>query len=320
MAGRAEEIFEQLQDATAIVGLIGEPEDAHLDCKEWPSKDDDAQKMVAKAACGMTNADGGILIIGMKAESRPKDEPDVITATAPVNDTTYVKSNVLGLISKLVEPGIVGIEAREIADSTVSKSGFVVVYIPKSEGSPRRSRKDSKFYQRIGSATLPMEYWQIEDMFGKRPHPRLKVTVAGGGFRKEPFNFQIMRRVLIVTVTNEGRGIARYPALRVLRVRGVSPPSLNDSEQSLWPSSTADPDWYSFRGGSNDVLYPGESLRIVGLGQVGNKIEAEQGSPSYWPSDWEYPSVKLETEVVCEGLSSHRQSFSLGSTSFLGAT
>jgi hypothetical protein len=63
-----------------------------------------------------------------------------------VADTSAVKSRILDLIGQLVEPGIDGIEAVEVRESTDSKSGFVIVHIPASEGLPRRSRKDWKFY------------------------------------------------------------------------------------------------------------------------------------------------------------------------------
>jgi len=177
MQGRAEQLFKQLRTASSIKGLINESEDSHFDCKEWPISDNDAQKMLAKAASGFTNAEGGVLVIGMKAESKPNDEPDVVTSAAPVSDTAFVKSRVLNLIGNLVEPGIVGVKAREVNDQEGAKSGFVVLYVPASDGLPRRSRKDWRFYQRIGSGTLPMEYFQIEDMFGKRPHPRLELVL-----------------------------------------------------------------------------------------------------------------------------------------------
>jgi predicted HTH transcriptional regulator len=145
----------QLRDK--LLGVGGDD----LDCKEWPSRDEDAQKMLAKAACGMTNADGGVLVVGMKAASRPKDEPDVVSAKAPVPDTSQVASRILGLISNLVEPSIVGVEVREIHENPSSTSGYVVTYVPKSEGSPRRSRKHRDFYIRVGSATVAIAVYSI---------------------------------------------------------------------------------------------------------------------------------------------------------------
>jgi hypothetical protein len=53
----------------------------------------------------------------MKAASRPKDEPDVVATRSQVKDTSLVRARILGLISNLVEPGILGIDAREIPES-----------------------------------------------------------------------------------------------------------------------------------------------------------------------------------------------------------
>ena len=177
MPGRAEQLFQQLQKSPAIHALIGQSEDAHFDCKEWPSKDEDAQKVFAKAACGLANADGGVLVIGMKARAVAKELPDLVDSAVPVRDTNAVKSRVLDLVGQLVEPGIEGIQAVEVNEAATSKSGFVIVYIPASEGLPRRSRKDWKFYLRIGSGTFPMEYFQIADMFGQRPRPNLELLL-----------------------------------------------------------------------------------------------------------------------------------------------
>jgi predicted HTH transcriptional regulator len=174
MFGRAQTLFAQLQTQQQVLALIGQNEDSWLDVKNWGERDDDSQKMLAKALCGFTNADGGVLVIGMDAKASSNDEPDVITGPRPVANTSIVKSKILDWASKFVEPSIAGIDVHEISDETPeSRSGFVVIYVPKSEGSPRRSRRDWRFYTRMGSSTLAMEYWQIEDFFGKGPNPRL---------------------------------------------------------------------------------------------------------------------------------------------------
>jgi hypothetical protein len=72
MPGRAEDLFERLKDAPAIFALIGQTEDVHFDCKELPVKDEDKQRAFAKAACGLANAEGGVLVIGMKARAMSK--------------------------------------------------------------------------------------------------------------------------------------------------------------------------------------------------------------------------------------------------------
>jgi len=312
MAGRAETLFAQLQGASAVRALIGEAEDAYLDCKEWPTKEDDAQKMIAKAVCGLANADGGVLVIGMKAAAKPKDEPDVVTAEASVSDTSLVKSRLLGLISNLVEPGIVGLEAVEIADKPHSKSGFVVVYIPTSEGPPVRSRKDWKFYLRNGSATLPMEFRQIQDRFGARPHARLLLFCSQPETRPQPMAFGIFQRIFRLIVKNEGRGLARFPAIRCEANSGFfHVNTFVQADQSVWQFINSNDGWFSFRGGANDVIYPGETLTIATLAQHGTRVNDAANS-----STWKFSGAAIRLEVVCEGMAAHGQTFEVAEDIF----
>ena len=292
---------------------VGECEDSHLDCKEWPTKDEDAQKLLAKAACGLANAEGGVLVIGMKAESRPKDEPDVITAAAPVSDTALVKSRVLNLIGNLVEPGIVGVVAREVNESEKGKSGFVVLYVPVSEGSPRRSRKDWKFYQRIGSGTFPMEYFQIEDMFGKRPRPKLELllkseSIALGAFDQRP------KRRFRLGLVNLGRGLAKFPSIRFKRSCGLVPDAmfgLDANGNTGLPLRASDREWIIFRGGIDDVVYPNDTLEITFLLQEGESLGRSAARPvpgGGWMTanpnhnHWRFKPVSFSCEISCEGL------------------
>jgi hypothetical protein len=309
MSGHAEHIYKRLQNAVAIKGLIGECEDAYFDCKEWPGKEDEAQKMLAKAACGLTNAEGGVLVIGMKAKSKSKDEPDIVSETAPVTDTAMVKSKVLNLIGNLVEPGIVGIRAKEINDPKGSKTGFVTVFVPASEGSPRRSKKDSKFYQRIGAGTFPMEYRQIEDMFGKRPHPKLKLKlekleVATGIGNPE--------RVFKLGITNVGRGLAKFPSIRFKSSCGLWPDrlGLDRNGNNGLPRRASGKEWVIFRGGIDDVIYPDETLEITLLTQAGSNLgkvgpEIDQGKGySNNPNQikWHFDPISFFCEISCEGI------------------
>jgi hypothetical protein len=146
MSEPARELFGRLNTAEEITALIGQSEDVHFDCKEWSADDGDNQKVLAKAACGLTNAEGGVIVFGMKARAVSKDEPDLVESVTPVTDTAAVKSRVLDLIGQLVEPRIEGIRVAEVSDRQGSRSGFVVAYIPSL-------RADLGVRGRIGSST-----------------------------------------------------------------------------------------------------------------------------------------------------------------------
>lgn len=310
MPSRAEEVYTQLRNVSAIKALINETEDAHLDCKEWPG-DDDGQKMLAKAACGLTNAEGGVLVIGMKAKSsHQKDEPDIISATAPVKNTALVKSKCLNLIGSLVEPGIVGISAREIKESKGSKSGFVVIFVPASDGTPRRSRKDWKFYQRIGSGTFPMEYRQIQDMFGKRPHPRLSVILERVSIGTDGYSMVPLKRIFRLGLKNEGRGVARFPCVKFSKKHRLSPAlaGLDGNTREALPQRASEYPWVIYQGGIDSVIYPDETFMITKLvqeglrrGEVGTELRNGRPVQGSRPSVlWEFGPIAFSCEISCE--------------------
>jgi hypothetical protein len=313
----AKDLYNSLQKHEDLSALIHQPEDSHLDCKEWSSKDDDAQKMLAKAICGMTNADGGVLILGMKAESRPKDEPDVITGFAPVANTSQVSSRILGLLSNLVEPGIVGVDVREIPESSSGSSGCVVLYIPASEGSPRRSRKNREFYIRIGSATIPMEYWQLEDRFGKRPHPRLVLHLE----EKQKVDASYTQvgvpvRWFHLGLRNEGKGIARFPSLRFRTGNGfeLSEYGIDGNLNFGLPRRATESAWIVFQGGIDDVIYPGETKLIGILSQRGTErgVEMSVERGRFTRTEWHFGDDEFRCEVSGEGVAMLTQAFSVG--------
>jgi hypothetical protein len=309
MPTRGEELFDALQSPAAILGLIGQSEDVHFDCKEWPANDNDAQRTIAKACCGLTNAEGGVVVVGMRARPTGKDDPDLVESAAPVADTSTVKSKILDLIGKLVEPLIEGVRVETVNEQPGSSSGFVVVYIPAAEGSPRRSRKDWKFYLRIGSGTFPMEYFQIEERFGRRPHARLELYLEKAGIQPA-LGSPTPARWFVLGLRNVGRGIARFPSIR------CKPGALNFDMYGLdgnygcgIPRRPSYRDAIIFRGGIDDVVYPDEILKITKLWQQGSDTGSD-GLPypkAYGPhgeplTRLAFCGVNFECEIACEGV------------------
>ena len=310
MQARAEQLFGRLQNAAQIRALIGQSENAHFDCKEWPESDGDAQKMLAKAACGLTNAEGGVLVIGMKARAVAKDEPDLVQSAVPVKDTSAVSSRILDLVGQLVEPGIEGIRVISVNESANDKSGFVVVYIPESDGPPRRSRKDSRFYLRIGSGTFPMEYFQIEERFGRAPRPKLELYLEIAGIEGGNFDPDVLYRWFVLGLTNVGRGIAKFPSIRYRRASGliVEEYGIDDNRGFGLPRRPSETEWVTFRGGSDEVIYPGETRKIAKLRQQGQNrgidgIPVAMGAQGLRSTRWIFPATNVACEISCEGVS-----------------
>jgi Putative DNA-binding domain len=261
-----EELFQRLHSLAELNCLIGQTENLYLECKIWPQKDE-AQRLLAKALCGFANADGGVIVIGMQAKTGPtKYDPDVIKRAVPVSDAILVKSRIEGLVGDLVEPRLQSVLVAAISDAPGSKTGFVLVSVPPTEGPPCRSRKQRDFYQRITAGTYPMEYFQIADMFGKRQRPRLSLYLKEGRYRLQS---QVYERELTLGIENRGRAVARFPSIRFDRVPGINVNhyGIDGNMRFGLPVQPTEPEIVVFAGGADHVIYPGTVLKIAKLDQ-----------------------------------------------------
>lgn len=295
----AEDRFLHLQDLTGIQALIGQTEDLHLDCKEWPSRDDDAQRMVAKAISGFANADGGCLVIGAEARSPKKDEPDAIQSLKPVQDAVAVKSRIENLVGNLIEPTLPGIRVIHVLDVPGQPTGFVVVYVPSTDALPVRSRKHWNFFIRISAGTFPMEYFQLADMFGRRNKPVLSLWHQRGRIRME-HGAAFYEREFLIGIQNSGRAIARFPSLRFQIMPGINlaPYGLNGNGAWGLPQRPTAEGWIIFGGGADDVIYPGTHLAIAKMthrSQMSGWVKVGTNTPTQI-----FKEVNFEMEIAAD--------------------
>lgn len=300
----AERFYEKVSSGRAVRALIGQPEDADFDCKEWPTRADAARGTIAKAACGFTNATGGVIVVGVKASGRRgPDDPDVVQSLAPVADRKAVASEALDIIHKLVDPGIEGIQIKTIPDAGPKASGFVLIFVPASDGSPRRSLVDGQFYVRIASGTVRMAYFQIEERFGRRPIPRLSLHVVVSNMMMDPpgHDGSAIRR-LTFGLKNEGRGMAKFPGVRFKRSPALRPDQYGIDGNGGFgiPHRPSEPEWMVFRGGVDDVIYPGETRLIGKLIQTAVHKGDRGIPPKVVPGQVAVGFTKAERLFVCE--------------------
>jgi hypothetical protein len=288
-----------------LQGLIGQPEDADFDCKEWPTRPDDARRTIAKAACGFTNATGGVIVVGVRASGRGANTPDLVRSLAPVADRRAVESEALDIILKSVEPGIEGVRTKTIADGQAKGSGFVLIFVPVSEGAPRRSKVDWRFYVPIASGTIPMEFFQIEERFGKRPIPRLSLHIEASDMMMDPPGHPggAMRRLLF-GLRNDGMGIAKFPGVRFRRLMNLRRDDFGIDGNGGFgiPPRPSESDWIVFRGGVDEVIYPGETRLIGNLIQTAVHRGNRGIPPSLRPGQAAVGFDQMERLFVCEGL------------------
>jgi hypothetical protein len=305
MPTSAERFYKQMSSLKALTALVGKSEDADFDCKEWPVRPEDQRRVIAKAACGFTNATGGVIVIGVKASGAGANTPDVVRALAPVADRHAVASAVMEIILQSVEKGIEGIKIKTIADPKSKPSGFVIVFVPASEGTPRRTKTDWRFYVRIASGTLPMELFQIEERFGRRPIPKLSIDINISNMRMDPPGHDGGAiRILTFGLKNEGRGMAKFPGIRFKRLPAVRPDNYGIDGNGGFglPHRPSEPEWIVFRGGVDDVIYPEETRLIGKLIQTAVNKGDTGIPPNLRPGQSVAGFTQAERLFVCEAL------------------
>lgn len=190
---------------------LGGIERNHFDFKEKrqaskPQLDDDDKRNLAKAFSGFANGSGGVLIWGIEDSS---------ISPSPISQVTEFIDCILQIAHQITDPPVPGIDGDFVPSDANPDSGFGLILIPESELPPHRvvlrlSHVQNHYFTRTGSSFVIATHAQLEDMFGRRPRPKLVLTYKKSPRKPPDTKFDMS---LIVSIQNIGRGLAKYPFL-----------------------------------------------------------------------------------------------------------
>jgi hypothetical protein len=242
--------------------VLGSIERFHVEFKEKrDSRDakltDDDKKNLAKAVSGFANSGGGVLIWGIENDSiSPK----------PIQNIQNFVSALLKLASQTTDPLVPNIDGDWVPSNSGTKNeGFGLIYIPESPLPPHRvllkydGIKDY-YFVRSGESFVVASHTHLEDMFGRRPHPKLEFSAElrrSGGAPS-----------VVVGLKNIGRGIAKFPylAIEIKHPYVVSEYHLDGNGNPGLPILVQhSPTSYerSFGGSASTVVYPNSELDVT---------------------------------------------------------
>jgi len=201
-----------LQYCTHVLGPV---ERLHVDFKQKHNRrherlEDDDRRNLAKAVSGFANSGGGVLVWGIE---------DQTLSPKPITNIQLFVSSMLDLAPQVTDPVVEGIDGDWIqSDAAVSEEGFGLILIPESLLPPHRVVLNlqgikNHYYIRSSASFVVASHTQLEDMFGRRPQPKLALCT------------RIMRGITLVDgiwnlhvvlgIENKGRGSAKAPFLSV---------------------------------------------------------------------------------------------------------
>lgn len=181
-------------------------EDIHLEFKtkknrSTPELDESDGWQFSRALSGFANSDGGVLVWGVET-----DKEDRASKLKPITAVADFEARLKKSLLNSVQPLVDDVRIESILEDDQSGSGYVKVLIPRSDKTPHRAMlADREYFRRSTEGFYRLEHFDLEDAFGRRPHPSLSLVLE-----LVPRPGEDPHEDLQFALRNEGRGMARY--------------------------------------------------------------------------------------------------------------
>ena len=207
-----EETFERL-GLEQIERYLQERAQEHLQLEFKALKnsflDRDDRKIFARCISGFANSSGGIIVWGVDA--RAQDGVDCACERKEIEQLEQFVSKLNEFTGQAVSPVADGIRHKAI--ETKGGRGFAATIVPESDSGPHMAKLgEDRYYKRSGTSFLKMEHFDLEDMFGRRPRPKLVPKVVHIPARAEANG----QEQLEFSIDNIGRAVAKFPGFFAL--------------------------------------------------------------------------------------------------------
>jgi hypothetical protein len=309
-------LFDELRrdGFAAVARMIAdkEQEGVALDFKEKSDASNgrltrEDRQTLAENLCAFANSAGGLLVLGIEARKNA-DQIDAASALKPIRELQLFKSEVTRAIGELMLPRHEGIEVFPILDPSVADSGYLAIWVERSDRRPHQSQaaKDRRYYKRAGDSTFVMEHYDIEDAFNRVAPTQLELICIGaqrgprsqrGNYRTYPFHVEFRLR-------NSSRLSACAPYVAIVDETGGSIAAAHGGylEHNLVGRTL-------FYGTGNTFVHPGQEIPVF-------KLTVEAGH-YLGDSNWNHNGkligdsvVAISCDIGCQNAPVRRASFS----------
>jgi hypothetical protein len=264
------DLFEQLLQGgeAAVLQLIKERRQEGVDLDFKTSRvidgrmDKEDRKNLGTILSAFSNSMGGIVVWGVDA--RKVEGIDCASEAKPIPQIEKFKSDATRRAAEAIMPRHEGVRVEAIPAKTSPGSGYLVIFVPRSERRPHRSEFGEKvYYKRAGDSSFVMEHYDVEDSFKRLVVPWIDVTytIQDAGHTSGPDGeFGLLD--IHLTLTNPSAVSARFPYLIIASpYEGVRP--------HAFPARAEDGEWH-FTGGADHVIHPGLAITAA---RVSRKIK-----------------------------------------------
>lgn len=196
---------------------IGQEEGQELDFKSGqeienlfstnPKAKDHARESLAKDLSAFSNAEGGIIIYGIKEEKIDKTKSRFLDFE-PIVKGNFNKESFVQVINTCTSTHLDNFYVKRIDIPNDEEHCLVCILIPETQKGAIQSTKDLKYYKRYETENLPIRHHEIQLINNKLVHPDIVLCFDKAKFSlmKNPSYFRI--KIDNLYIKNIGKIIA----------------------------------------------------------------------------------------------------------------
>lgn len=185
-------------------------EDQHLDYKSAKAIEDN--KEIAKDVSAFANADGGVIIYGIK-EYDEREKRHLPEAFDPITDIKkFSKERLEQIINSSISPRISGLLIIPVRLDKDKLDTIYVVEIPKSN-TAHQNQSDLRYYRRYNFESLKMYDHEVRDVMFRKTYPKIDIVLKTGTRVDLIKGKQVRNNYVRVSAANVGGVYAKYLAV-----------------------------------------------------------------------------------------------------------
>jgi len=251
--------------AKSVRNLLGRCEGVDFDCKlkcdpKRGSLDRDDKLNLGKTLSAFSNSMGGLLLWGVDAR-RNSAGVDEIRDFVPIAQLSRFENDIKTMCVEALMPRHAGIEVAAIPDDAHAVgSGFVAIWVERSERRPHRNELvDKQYFRRAGDSSRVMEHFEIEDAFKRLTNPIISLEIQKyKGLNHSAVGQLTIEFGLRIKIKNEGAISATFPYVMIpsgFNLDRGQPVSeiLQRSEENI----------QIFEGTERNIIHPGVTRTIA---------------------------------------------------------